>query len=225
MTDGEQEEVLCFFRYHWGDRVKPVLPRRVECLASDELKYDTWCSIEAAGVERNVLVSMSVLGKLVRYMAYRPRTTATPLLLQTKAGQVTKELGLNDVQASVVISASVAVAMLVSEPDQAGWWILKQAWFGITRWTDVFRRGLLEDNRWLNRAIKGMAYLLGVGGALFGALQVIPGAVIGFWWLLHLIAIGLGMLPLGAWLMLLGAACCLCLLASRPRDVVTLSPV
>jgi len=197
---------------------------QVEGLADDPPKRDVWATCQLAEGTSYYLVSVAVLGKLVRYMAYRPRTVATPLLLQVKAAQVMKELGFNDVQASMVIAGSVSVAHLVSEPERAGWKAIQGAWRGIVRWSGWFRRGLLADNRLHNWILGGSL----VGGSVLWVMWALALAfpsgletVLGW---LSVLGSYLALVPTFAWLLpmvLLGA---FVVWATRPRDVVNLSP-
>jgi len=225
VTGCARDEALCFFAFHWGLKVKPLSLWQVDGLSGSEPYHDIWASCQVAEGSGYVLVSVAVLGKLVRYMTYRPRTVATPLLLQTKAAQVMKELGFNDVQASLVISGSVAVAHLVTEPERAGWKSIQGAWRGIVRWTDWFRRGFLADNRMVNWATGGIL-TCAAGAWLWAAFATIfPGPASVVLGLLGVALAYLGLVPVVGWMIPLVLFGLLLLWRTRPRDRVALSAV
>jgi hypothetical protein len=130
----------------FGEGVEPVWHGQVRVKGDgEEGSYDNFVAVKLTGGADELLVSLRLVVRLLNYMAYRPRSQGSLLLLRAKAMQYAKEIGLSSEQLSLVIHGSVAAAMLVPAVETRSTRAMEGGSEQIVAWSERLTGGILRE--------------------------------------------------------------------------------
>jgi len=160
------------------------------------------------------IVSLRLLARLAVFMAFRQRTSTTPLLLRTKCAQYAKELGMSAEQLALVMHGSITLAMVTTGKERGAWsWL--SGWAGNTMlsWSEKLRQGLVsESSTWRIWVARGL--IVGTFGLMYSQTPI--GGLL-YWilmWFVHT-KLALYIALITGWLMTLGWVSRWAILGSR----------